>query len=128
MKTNQNNNRIGSIESSIKSIENILASNLAAGLTVVRKRAVRGSSCKGILNVVTAGAEESWKEKKPIMTYAFYAGTYFPSRLGSIAIYAGNLSALLAQIMASKTLFGIPVVDARIEYGVKPFLDVRFAA
>ncbi len=51
-----------------------------------------------------------------------------PSRLGSIAIYAGNLSALLAQIMASKTLFGIPVVDAKIEYGVKPFLDVRFAA
>ncbi len=128
MKTNQNNNRIGSIESSILTIQNILSSNLAAGLTVVRKRAVRGSSCKGVLNIVTAGAEEGWKEKKPLVTYAFYAGTYFPTRLGSVAIYAGNPTALLAQIKGSKTLFGIPVVDAKIEYGVKPFLDVSFAA
>ncbi len=100
---------------------------LPAGLTAVRKRAVKGSSCKGVINVVAAGKEESKKEK-PLMSYAFYAGTYFPGRLGSIAIYSDNVTSILAQVRASKSLFGIPVVDAKIENGVKrPFLDVKFA-
>ena len=62
------------------------------------------------------------------MTYAFYAGTYFPSRLGSVAIYADNVTSILAQIRASKSLFGIPVIEARLELGLRPFIDVRFAA
>lgn len=66
--------------------------------------------------------------RKPLISYAFYPGTYFPSRLGSVAIYADNVTSILAQIRASKSLFGIPVIEARLEQGRRPFIDVRFAA
>ena len=127
MKTNQNN-RLGSIESTINAIENNLVRNASAGLSVERKKSLRGQSCKCMINIFAEEKPKGKDERKPLMTYAFYAGTYFPSRLGSVAIYADNVTSILAQIRASKTLFGIPVVEATLEYGRRPFIDVRFAA
>ena len=128
MKENQNNNRIGSIESTINAIENNLVRNASAGLSVERKNALRGQSCKCMINIFAEEKPKGKDERKPLMTYAFYAGTYFPSRLGSVAIYADNVTSILAQIRASKSLFGIPVVEATLEYGRRPFIDVRFVA
>ena len=128
MKENQNNTRIGSIESTINSIENNLVRNASSGLSVERKKALRGQSCKCMINIFAEEKPKGKDERKPLMTYAFYAGTYFPSRLGSVAIYADNVTSILAQIRASKSLFGIPVVEATLEYGRRPFIDVRFAA
>ena len=127
MKENQNN-RIGSIESTINAIENNLVRNASAGLSVERKKSLRGQSCKCMINIFAEEKPKGKDERKPLMTYAFYAGTYFPSRLGSVAIYADNVTSILAQIRASKSLFGIPVVEATLEYGRRPFIDVRFAA
>ena len=128
MKENQNHNRIGSIESTINAIENNLVRNASSGLSVERKKSLRGQSCKCMINIFAEEKPKGKDERKPLMTYAFYAGTYFPSRLGSVAIYADNVTAILAQIRASKSLFGIPVVEATLEYGRHPFIDVRFAA
>ncbi|MDE6378898.1 MAG: hypothetical protein K2L11_00380 [Muribaculaceae bacterium] len=128
MKTNQNNNRLGSIESTINAIENNLVRNAAAGLSVERKKAGNGQACKCMINIFAEEKPKGKDDRKPLLTYAFYAGTYFPSRLGSVAIYADNVTAILAQIRASKTLFGIPVVEATLECGRRPFIDVRFAA
>ena len=128
MKRNQNNNRIGSIESTINAIENHLVRNASAGLSVERKRGGKGQACKCMIHIFAEGKPQGKDDRTPLMTYAFYAGTYFPSRLGSVAIYGDNVTALLAQIRASRTLFGIPVVDVKMEYGRRPFIDVRFAA
>lgn len=128
MKTNQKFNRIGSIESTIDAIENYLVRNASAGLSVERKKAPRGQICKTVINIFAEAKPKGKDERKPLMTYAFYSGTYFPSRLGSVAIYADNVTSILAQIKASKSLFGIRVVEATLEYGRRPFIDVRFAA
>lgn len=128
MKTNQKNNRIGSIESTISAIESHLVKNASAGLSVERKKVGKGQTCKAVINIFAEDKPVGKDERKPLMTYAFYSGTYLPSRLGSVAIYADNVTSILAQIRASKSLFGIPVVEARLEYGRRPFIDVRFAA
>ena len=128
MKKNQNNNRIGSIESTINAIENNLVRNASAGLSVERKKGGKSQACKAVISNFAEEKPNGKDERKPLMTYAFYAGTYFPSRLGSVAIYADNVTSILAQIRASKSLFGIPVIEARLELGLRPFIDVRFAA
>ena len=38
------------------------------------------------------------------------------------------MTSVLAQIRKSKSLFGIPVIEARLEQGRCPFIDVRFVA
>ena len=128
MKENQNNNRLGSIESTINAIENNLVRNASAGLSVERKKGGKGQACKCMISIFAEEKPNGKDKRKPLMTYAFYAGTYFPSRLGSVAVYADNVTTILAQIRASKSLFGIPVVEATLEYGRRPFIDVRFAA
>lgn len=128
MKTNQKNNVIGSIESTINAIENNLVRNVSAGLSVERKKAGKSQTCKEMISIFAEDKPKGKDERIPLITYAFYPGTYFPSRLGSVAIYADNVTSILAQIRASKSLFGIPVVEARLEYGRRPFIDVRFAA
>ena len=128
MKKNQNNNRIGSIESVINAIENNLASNAPAGLSVERKKSGKGQSCKAVISIFAEEKPSGEDKRKPLISYAFYHGTYFPSRLGSVAIYADKLTSVLAQIRKGKSLFGIPVIEARLEQGRRPFIDVRFAA
>lgn len=128
MKTKQKINQIGSIESTINAIENNLVRNASSGLSVERKRGGKGQACKCMIHIFAEDKPVGKDKRTPLMTYAFYPGTYFPSRLGSVAIYADNVTAILAQIRASKTLFGIPVVDVKLEYGRRPFIDVRFAA
>ena len=128
MKRNQNNNRIGSIESMIDAIENYLVRNASAGQSVERKRAGRGQSCNCMISIFAEAKPKGKDERTALQTYAFYPGTYIPTRLGSVAIYADNVTTLLAQIRSGKTLFGIPVLEATLEYGRRPFIDVRFAA
>lgn len=128
MKKNQNNNRIGSIESTINAIENNLVRNASAGLSVERKKGGKSQACMCMISIFAEGKPSGKDNRKPLISYAFYPGTYFPSRLGSVAIYADNVTSILAQIRASKSLFGIPVIEARLELGLRPFIDVRFAA
>ena len=128
MKRNQKNNRIGSIESMIDAIENYLVRNASAGQSVERKRTGRGQSCNCMISIFAEAKPKGKDERTPLQTYAFYPGTYIPTRLGSVVIYTDNVTTLLAQIRSGKTLFGIPVLEATLEYGRRPFIDLRFAA
>ena len=53
---------------------------------------------------------------------------YLCMHISEFAIFADKLTLVLAQIRKSKSLFGIPVIEARLEQGRRPFIDVRFAA
>lgn len=128
MKTTQNINRFTSIESTIDAIERTLVRNLPADLTVVREKKTRNATWKGMISIYPASLPESKGKRTPLVTYTFYPGTFFTSRLGSVAIYADNVTLILARIHATETLFGIPVIEARLVYGRRPFIDVKLAA
>ena len=125
MKTNQKNNRTSSIESVINAIEKNLLRNMPAGFFVERKITVKGRSYKGLLCITMAGDSKNKDDKYTLVTFAFYASTYFPSRLDSVAIYSEFATSILAQIRVSKNFFGIPVLESRIEYGRRPFVDLK---
>ena len=128
MKKNQNNNSVKTIESTIDAIESYLVRTVSAGLSVERKKSGRGQSCRCMISIFAEEKPKGRDERIPLQTFAFYPGTYIPTRLGSIAIYADNVTSILAQIRSSKTFFGIPIMEAKIELGRRPFIDVRFAA
>lgn len=128
MKKNQNNNSVKTIESTIDAIESYLVRTVSAGLYVERKKSGRGQSCRCTISIFAGEKPKGHDVRIPLQTYAFYPGTYIPSRLGSIAIYADNVTSVLAQIRSGKTLFGIPIMEAKLEHGRRPFIDVRFAA
>ena len=67
MKTNQNNNRLGSIESTINAIENNLVRNAAAGLSVERKKAGKGQACKCMINIFAEEKPKGKDERKPLL-------------------------------------------------------------
>lgn len=128
MKKNLNNNSVKTIESTIDAIESYLIRTVSAGLSVERKKSGRGQSCRCMISIFAEEKPKGYDVRIPLQTYAFYPGTYIPTRLGSIAIYADNVTSILAQIRSGKTLFGIPIMEAKIEQGRRPFIDVRFAA
>ncbi len=67
------------------------------------------------------------KRKAPSVRYAFYESTYYPSRIGSVAIYAANLTPFIKQLRRNMTLFGLNVIAVKIENGRRPFLDVTLS-
>ena len=67
-------------------------------------------------------------EEKDVLVerYVFYPSTYYPTRLGSVAIYGGNPVVMCGQMRKRGMLFGHSIMSARVEYGRCCFLDVRF--
>ena len=68
---------------------------------------------------LAAGAERS-KLKKPFkatpkMMYTFYASTYTPDKLGSVAIYGDSARATESKILLSGRLFGHTVSRVSVE-------------
>lgn len=150
MKTNFNLRHAGSIESIIDTVADLLAVTLPTGTFVEKKSTVKGKCCKGMITVTlprkeklkgelvpsrptvhqTKGKNDSTEQnldKDSKVMYVFYASTYNPSQIGSVAIYAKETAPLLSLIHKSKTLFGFQVIDATIEYGRRPFIDVTLA-
>ena len=62
---------------------------------------------------------------RPDETYVFFPSHTDSTRLGSVAVYSANVTALLATIRNSRSLFGQPVKTVSVEYGLHPFLDVK---
>ena len=120
-----------SIEQEITAIFNAIESNLKEGLVVEKTRPSKGSTfCKGEISVYKAEDLSRMKEDKsfrakPLERYTFYNDTMKPSRIGSIAIYgekAFNRCLLLNQ---RGFLFGRKIVRAKVEQGLRPFVDVK---
>lgn len=119
------------IEQEISNIFQYLTLYAGENMLVERENVKKGMSCKGAIaikhRVIKQNADgEQTVDKVLVSRYAFYPSTYYPSRLGSVAIYGGNPVGLCGQMRRSGTLFGHSIMSARVEYGRRPFLDVRF--
>lgn len=150
MRTNFNFRHGDSIESTIGTVADLLATTSPAGTLVEKKTTVKGKCCKGMITVTlprkgknnddatslphsdhqknsNIDSTELNSEKDSKVTYVFYPSTFSPSKLGSVAIYAKETATILSLIRRNKSLFGFRVIDARIEYGRRPFIDVNLA-
>ena len=122
---------VGSIEQEITAIFNGIEANLKEGLAVEKTRPSKGSTfCKGEIQVFMAEDLRRMKEDtvfkaKPLERYAFYADTLRPSRIGSVAIYGENAFNRCLILNKRGLLFGRKIISAKVEQGLRPFIDVK---
>lgn len=119
------------IEQEISNIFQYLTLYACENMLVEREDAKKGMSRKGAIavkrRVIRQNAEGEPEEKDVLVErYVFYPSTYYPTRLGSVAIYGGNPVVLCGQMRKRGMLFGHSIMSARVEYGRCCFLDVRF--
>lgn len=153
MKRNVENNNVAnlSIEQEIATIFNYLSAAISYGCVAVKEKAVKGGCCKGIISVYSKrelvrqrNEEAEYRESlnrafsratlekpfkaMPEIRYPFYPSTYDDRRLGSVAIYGKEATGNYLSISRREHLFGYRVIEARIEQGKRPFVDVKLAA
>ena len=120
-----------SIEQEITAIFNVIATNLKEGLVAEKRPPSKGSTfCKGMINIYRAEdlqrkeADKSFKAI-PVVSYAFYTDIFFPSRIGSVAIYGENAFNRCFILKKRGFFFGKKIISANVEYGLRPFVDVK---
>ena len=124
----------GSIEQEITAIFNGIEANLKEGFKAEKTRPAKGSTfCKGVINIYKAEdlkqqEENKSKKAKPIESYTFYADTYKPGRLGSVAIYGEKAFNRCLTLKKRGFFFGRKIVSAKVEQGLRPFVDVKLVA
>ena len=121
----------GSIEHEITAIFNVIETNLKEGLVAEKIHPSKGSTfCKGMINIYKAEdiqrkkADKSFKAT-PVVSYAFYPDTFRPSRIGSVAIYGEKAFSRCFILKKRGFFFGRKIISAKVEYGRRPFVDVR---
>ena len=124
----------GSIEQEITAIFNGIEADLKEGLVAEKTHPSKGSTfCKGMVNVYKA---EDFQRKKadrsfkavPVVSYAFYTDTFRPSRIGSVAIYGEKSFNLCLNLNKRGFFFRRKIVSAKVEQGLRPFVDVKLVA
>lgn len=120
------------IEQEIGNIFQLLTLNADENTLVKRVNPARGRSCKGEIDVYRRSARhgaDGEQDVKDVLVarYVFYPSTYYPTRLGSVAIYCENAAILCGQLQKDRVLFGHRIVGAQMEWGRRPFVDVRLA-
>lgn len=136
MKTSRNNsaNRVANFEQEIDSIFRGLEANLEDDSMVVRERPSKNSAfCKGLISVYNKHDLERMKNERafkarPIKTYAFYPNTMHPSKIGSVAIYGEKAFNWCLTLNKRGILFGKKILSAKLEMGLRPFVDVKLVA
>lgn len=123
-----------SIEQEITAIFQAIATNLKEGLVAEKLPPSKGSTfCKGIINIYRAvdfqrkEADKSFKAI-PVVSYAFYTDIFFPSRIGSVAIYGENAFNRCFILKKRGFFFGKKIISVNVEYGLRPFVDVKLVA
>ena len=124
----------GSIEQEITAIFNGIEANLREGLFAEKTHPSKGSTfCKVMVNVYKAEdvlrkkADRSFKAV-PVVSYAFYTDTFRPSRIGSVAIYGDKAYNRCLVLNKMGFFFGRKIVNAKVEQGLRPFVDVKLVA
>lgn len=128
MKTIVKNN--SSVNQTIERIFEILSIQASDGTVVIKEKVRKGSCSLGMVSILNRDdlrrqESENGYKATPIVRYVFYPDTYYPSRLGSVAIYSNDASALYSRLKCQRTLFGMRIIDVAVEYGKRPFVDVR---
>ena len=114
----------------IEGIFKILSTQTSDGTVVIKEKGRKGSACIGVISILNRDDKQRQEadagyKATPIVQYAFYPDTYFPSRIGSVAIYGNDAPALCGRLKRQPTLFGMKIINAVVEYGKGPFVDVR---
>ena len=123
----------GSIEQEITAIFNGIEANLKEGLVAEKAHPSKGSTfCKGMVKVYKAEDLKRNKEDKafkaiPVTSYAFYIDTFRPSRIGSVAIYGDKAFNHCLSLKKRGIFFGRKIISAKVEQGLRPFVDVKLA-
>lgn len=120
------------IEQEINNIFQLLTNNADENIEVKSEKIKRGSSCRGLIKISNRYAESNQDGKEcvknaMIIQYAFYPSTFHPTRLGSVAIYCSNAAVLCSRLQKQSALFGHRILSVKLEWGRRPFVDVRFA-
>lgn len=121
------------IENQINSIFELLKAKAPEGCKAVKERPGKWASSRGAVSLYKEADLQRQKSEtgfkaRPTEMYVFYPGIYDPERLGSVAIYGGDATTRCRLIKATRSLFGIPVRKAEVEWGLRPYVDVTFAA
>lgn len=120
------------IEQEINNIFQLLTNNADENHSVRREKLKRGGSCRGAIGVynqyamINQDGKESVKDMMEVL-YAFYPSTFHPARLGSVAIYCSDAAVLCRRLRNQSALFGHRILGVKLEWGRRPFVDVRFA-
>ena len=124
----------GSIEQEITAIFNGIEGSLQEGLVALKTRPSKGSTfCIGMINIykkedLKQQEEDKTKKAMPIESYAFYADTFNPRRLGSVAIYGEKAFNRCLNLNKRGFFFGRKIASATVEQGLRPFVDVKLVA
>lgn len=146
IKKSQTKKSFSSIEQEINTIFELMTAKSGHHQVIRKEKVARESACKGIINVYShidllreseetaayreaksSGSASFYKKPfvaRPKVKYAFYTDTYDQNRIGSVAIYADNVSALYGMLRKNGFLFGHAISGLSIEMGRRPFLDV----
>ena len=123
-----------SIEQEITAIFNRIETNLKEGLVAEKTHPTKGSTfCKGMVNVYKASDLQRKKIDKtfkaiPVISYAFYTDTFRPFRIGSVAIYGEKAFNRCLTRKKRGFFFGRKIVSAKVEQGLRPFVDVKLVS
>lgn len=129
-----NSAKSNKIENEIAVILENIRKNLGEGMVAVRERPSRGiTACRGIVTVYRESdlkkkSEERGYRLRPVEKYAFYASTYRPDRLGSVAIYGDGAYRRSLLLKSKDTFYGYPILAVTVEIGMRPFVDVKLAS
>ena len=121
------------INQEINRIFHLLTIQAPEDMVVIQEKARTGSGCCGMISILSRedmNRQNAGKNSRvtPKVRYVFYPSVYFPSCLGSVAIYSDDAAALCNQMRCQHTFFGIKILDVVVEYGKRPFVDVRLRA
>ena len=123
----------GSIEQEITAIFNGIEGSLKEGLTAEKTPPTKGSTyCKGEIKVYKTEDLHRMKKDKsfraqPLERYTFYSDTLRPSRIGSVAIYGEKAFNRCLILNKRRFLFGRKIMSAKVEQGLRPFVDVKLS-
>jgi len=75
----------------------------------------------------TIGIFKPAEAKFPYRSFVFYPDPLIPSRLGSVAVYGPDARDTAEAINRAGLIFGHKILQVKIEFGRRPFVDVKFS-
>ncbi len=114
--------RLSPIETSLRQLQRAVEGWRLDGRKATFERAKGGTSACAAINIYNS-ADAAVISRR----YVFYPHPLDASRLGSVAIYGADAKETLESITRSGFIFGCRIRQATLEFGRRPFVDVKFS-
>lgn len=116
-----------SIAREINQVQESLAARVARTSVVVREKLTPRSSALAEFGVYDRAVARQ-RGSRPHTRFVFYPAVGNHDRIGSVAIYAANVTEICVDLRTKGHLLGRVIASATVEYGARPFVDVTFRA